>query len=157
MKHFSKTATVCLLCLCLAFPAIAADAPPARPADAPFIEHVHIYCTQLEPMVEFWIKAFDAQLVQRRKFGNDDGAVINIGGAVPLFVQQMKVEANKSGIVGYDHVGLRVVDIEAAIKKAVDAAGGKLARGIQAAGAAKTAFVSGPEGILIELIERPKQ
>ena len=156
MKRFSRISTVCLLCLCLAFPAVAADAPPTRPADAPALEHIHIYCTQLEPMIEFWTKAFDAQLTLRRKFGNDDGAVIHIG-TVPLFIQQMKVDANKPDIVGYDHLGLRVADIEASLKQALAAPGAKLHRGIQPAGAAKTAFVSGPEGILIELIQRPKQ
>ena len=156
MRNFTQMLGACLLLLCLAFPAVAADAPQARPADAPTLDHIHIYCARLEPMIEFWTKAFDAQLIQRRKFGNDDGAVLNIG-AAPLFIQQTTIEAGKTGAAPYDHVGLRVPDIEAAVKKAVDAPGGKLARGIQPAGAAQTAFVSGPEGIRIELLQRPKQ
>ncbi|MCL2124186.1 MAG: VOC family protein [Desulfovibrionaceae bacterium] len=155
MKRSAKSISACLLCLCLAFPAVAADAPQPRSADAPTLEHIHVYCTQLEPMIAFWTKAFDAQVTLRRKFGNDDGAVINVG-PVPLFIQQTNAEAGKSGAVAYDHVGLRVVDIEASLKQALAVPGAKLHRGIQPAGAAKTAFVTGPEGILIELVQRPK-
>ena len=157
MRRFAQMASACLLCISLTCSAIAADTQQARPVDAPVLEHIHIYCAQLEPMIEFLTKAFDAQVVVRRKFGNDDGAVINMG-AVPLFIQQQATfEAGKAGAASYDHIGLRVIDIEASIKKATDAPGGKLVRGIQPAGAAKTAFVSGPEGLLIELIQRPKQ
>ena len=156
MKRFTQMLGTCVLSLCLAFPAVAANAPQARPADAPTMEHVHLYCTQLEPMIEFWTKAFDAQVTQRRKFGNDEGAVINVG-PIPLFVQQMQLEAHKTQAVAYDHVALRVVDIEATLKQALAAPGAKLARGIQPAGTAKTAFVSGPEGIMVELVQRPKQ
>ena len=119
-------------------------------ADAPALAHIHLYCTRLEPMIEFWIKAFDAQLVLRRKFGNDEGAVMGIG-AIPLYVQQITVDAAKPGIVSYDHIALRVSNIETALQKAMAAPGATLDRGIQASiqpssGAAQTAFVRGPKG-----------
>ena len=158
MKRFAQMVGACLLLLCPAFPAAAADAPQARPANAPVLAHIHVYCTQLEPMIEFWVKAFDAQLVMRRKFGNDDGAVISVG-AVPLYVQQSGVAAGQSGIVAYDHVGLQVGDIEAALKKALAAPGAKLDRDIHAVGVggkSKAAFVRGPEGIRIEMVQPPK-
>ena len=156
MKRLVPMTSACLLHFFLAFSAVAADAPQARPADAPTLEHIHIYCNQLEPMIEFWTKAFDAQVILRRKFGNDDGAVVNVG-AVPLFIQQTKVEAGKTGVVSYDHVALKVLDIEAALKHALAAPRAKLVRDIQPAGTSKTAFLSGSEGILIELVQRPKQ
>ena len=157
MKLFAQLFSGCSLFLCLASLVAAADAPQARPAGAPFLEHVHLYCARLEPMLEFWTKAFDAQVTLRRKFGNEDGAVVNIGGGVALFIQQTNVDAGKADVVAYDHIGLAVVDIEAALKKAVAAPGGKLDRGIQPSGASLTAFVRGPEGIRVELIQRPKQ
>jgi len=158
MKHFAQTTGTCLLLLCLAFPAAAADAPPQRPDGAPVLAHIHIYCNRLEPMIEFWIKAFDAHLILRRKFGNDDGAVLDIG-TVPLYIQQSQVNAGKAGIAAYDHIGLRVGDIEAALKKSLAAPEAKLDKDIHAVGVegkSKAAFVRGPEGILVELVQPPR-
>ena len=157
MNRFALMMT-CVL-LCLALPALAAETPQARPADAPVLAHIHIYCNQLDPMIEFFVKGFDAQLVMRRKFGSDDGAVVSMG-AAPLYIQQSKVDAAKSGIVSYDHIGLNVGDIEAALKKAVAAPGATLDRDIHAVGVggtAKAAFVRGPEGIRVELVQPPKK
>lgn len=135
--------------------------PKAEAADTPTLAHIHIYCTRLEPMITFWIEAFDAQLTLRRKFGNDDGAVMNIG-AIPLYIQQTNVDTGQFAIVSYDHIAMRVGDIEAALKKAVGASGAKLDRGIQpsiqpSSGVAQTAFVRGPEGIRVELIQPPEK
>ena len=156
MKYFARMLNASLLSLCFAFPAVAADAPQARPADAPVLAHIHIYCTQLEPMIEFWVQAFDGQLTLRRKFGNDDGAVVNLGASPLLYIQQIKVDGAKSDIAAYDHVGLNVGDIEAALKKALAAPGAKLDRGVAPSGKALTAFVRGPEGIRVELVQPPK-
>jgi len=157
MKRFVLMITYLLICLAL--PAIAAETPQPRPADAPVLAHIHIYCNQLEPMIEFFVKGFDAQLVMRRKFGNDDGAVVSMG-AVPLYIQQSKSAPGKSGIVAYDHIGLDVGDIEAALKKAMEAPGAKLDEDIHAVGVggkAKAAFVRGPEGIRVEMVQQPKK
>jgi len=157
MKRLVQMFSVCLLLFCLASPVAAADAPKARPAGAPFLEHVHIYCQQLAPMVEFFEKAFDAQVTVRRKFGADDGAILDVGGGgVTLFIQQTKVTPGKADVVAYDHIGFTVVDIEASLKKVLAVPGVKLDREIQPSGTAKTAFVRGPEGIRAELIQRPK-
>jgi catechol 2,3-dioxygenase-like lactoylglutathione lyase family enzyme len=156
MKRFARILKACLLSFCLAFPSAAADAPQARPADAPVLAHIHLYCTQLEPMIDFFAKAFDAQLTLRRKFGNDDGAVMNLGAAPLLYIQQIKVGEAKSDIAAYDHIGLNVGDVEAALKKALVAPGAKLDRGVGPSGKALTAFVRGPEGIRVELVQPPK-
>ena len=158
MKRVARMISVCFLSF-LVLPAFAADAPQPRPADAPVLAHIHIYCNQLEPMIEFFVKGFDAQLTMRRKFGNDEGAVISMGAAL-LYIQQSKVNAAQSGIVAYDHIGLNVGDIEAALQKAVAAPGATLDRGIHAVGVggtAKAAFVGGPEGIRVELVQPPKK
>ena len=155
MKRFALM--IACLPFCLVLPALAADAPQPRPADAPVLAHIHVYCNQLEPMIEFFVKGFDAQLVMRRKFGSDEGAVISMG-AAPLYIQQSKVNAAKSGIVAYDHIGLNVLDVAVALKKALSAPGAKLDRDIHAvgvAGTAKAAFVRGPEGIRVELVQPP--
>jgi hypothetical protein len=111
-------------------------------------------------MIDFFVKGFDAQLTMRRKFGGDEGAVINLGPSPLLYIQQSKMDAGKSGIVAYDHIGLNVGDVEAALKKAVAAPGAKLDKDIHAVGVggtAKAAFVRGPEGIRVELVQPPKK
>ena len=135
--------------------------PKAEAVNAPTLAHIHIYCTRLEPMIAFWIEAFDAKLTLRRTFGADDGAVMHIG-AIPLYIQQTNVDAGQSAIVSYDHIAMRVDNIEAALKKAAGASGAKLDRGIQpsiqpSSGVAQTAFVRGPEGIRVELVQPPTQ
>ena len=146
--------------LCPVLPAVAADAPHPRPADAPVFVHLHLYCNQLEPMIKFFVEGFGAQLTMRRKFDEDDGAVLSLGTTPLLYIQQTKVDAAKSGIAAYDHIGFNVGDIEAALEKAMSAPGAALGRGIQAGGLggkSKTAFVRGPEGIRVELVQPPKK
>ena len=46
-------------------------------------DHVHLFCTDLDAMVEFWTKAFKAEFVKYRKFGTADGAVLTLGGVLP--------------------------------------------------------------------------
>ena len=157
-----KRLILMITCLLLypVFPAVAADTPQPRPADAPSLVHIHLYCNQLEPMIKFFTEGFDAQLTLRRKFDEDDGVVLNLGTPPLLYIQQTKVDAAKSGIAAYDHIGFNVGDIEVALKKAMSAPGATLDRGIQAGGLggkSKTAFVRGPEGIKVELVQPPKK
>ena len=49
-------------------------------------DHIHIFCTDLNAMVDFWTKGLGAEFVKYRQFGGADGAVVNLAGA-PIFIK----------------------------------------------------------------------
>ena len=152
MTHRVHIVAACLLSLFLSLPAFGGD-QPERPADAPVLAHVHLYCNQLEPMIDFFVQGFDGQLALRRKFGQSDGAVINLGSATLLYIQQIEVGDSQRNIAAYDHIAFNVPDVEKALQKALAAPGASLGREIAPSGTSLTAFVAGPEGLRVELVQ----
>ena len=51
-------------------------------------DHVHICCTDLNAMIEFWKNAFGAEFVRLRKFGTADGAVLTLAGT-QIFLKEI--------------------------------------------------------------------
>lgn len=137
---------------CLYLPARAGELE-ARPTGAPVLAHIHLYCNKLEPMVEFFVKTFDGQVALRRKFAENDGAVLNLGSPTLLYIQQIAVGESRRDIVAYDHIAFNVTDVEAALKKALAAPGASLGRAIAPSGTSLTAFVAAPEGLRVELVQ----
>lgn len=152
MTHRARFAAACLLALFLALPAMAGE-EQARPADAPVLAHIHLYCNELEPMIDFFVQGFDGALTLRRKFGGSDGAVIDLGSGTLLYIQQIEVGASQRNIAAFDHIAFNVPDVEKALAKAVAAPGASLGREIAPSGTSLTAFVTAPEGLRVELVQ----
>lgn len=152
MKRIFSIAVLCLLTLSIALPAPSGE-KAERPADAPVLAHIHLYCNELEPMVEFFTKAFDGEVALRRKFGQSDGAVLNLGSSTLLYLQQIEVGPSQRNIAAYDHIAFNVKDVEKALEKALAAPGASLGREIAPSGTSLTAFVMGPEGLRVELVQ----
>jgi hypothetical protein len=124
--------------------------------NTPVLHHTHILCRDLEPMLAFWIEAIGAKLVRRRKFFADDGAELDVG-VLPtlIFVRQIAPSANERTLpcLGYDHIGMAVKDMDAALEKILKHPLASLHVKPGMAGTLKYAFVKGPEDILVELMQ----
>jgi catechol 2,3-dioxygenase-like lactoylglutathione lyase family enzyme len=107
-------------------------------------------------MENFFTEVLGAKLVEHRKFGAADGAVLNLGGVkVNLRTQRegdVIVGDGSSQRFGLDHLGLEVDDLDSAYKD-LTGKGYRFTIPPQKSAAAKTAFFNGPDNIIIELIQ----
>ncbi len=82
--------------------------------------HLHLICSDIERTVRFFVETLEAKLVERLKFGNANGAVLNLSGI------QISLRATHENEIitwsyqkryGYDHLGLEVEDVDAAYRE----------------------------------------
>ena len=112
-------------------------------------DHVHLCCTDLSAMIDFWTKAFDATFVRFRKFGAADGAVVTLSG-VQIFLKAVPADAPlpNGSACGLNHLGIRVDDPNVMAEKIVREFGGKLIN----KASDDCSFVSIPQGVTLELM-----
>ena len=122
----------------------------------PFCQHIHINCCDLKAMVDFWIKGFDARVEEFRKFGELDGAVLDINsGQTKLYLREQQGERQdktppRSGV---DHIGMMVPNLDKALVDLTALPGVTLARTPFMSKEIRCAFINGPDGISIEVME----
>ena len=118
--------------------------------------HFHLICSNLEDTERFFTGMLGAKLIERRKFGTVDGATLDLNGTRV----NLRVKREDENIIGdssqprygYDHLGLEVEDVNVAYKELkeraitftippTDIVNGRMA------------FLKGPDGITIELLQ----
>jgi catechol 2,3-dioxygenase-like lactoylglutathione lyase family enzyme len=121
--------------------------------------HLHLLCSDLNQMENFFTQDLGAKLVERRKFGTADGATLDLKGiTINLRVSRSDdVIGGDSSTqrYGYDHLGLAVDNLEAAYR-ALKGKGYHFIQPPTEQGANKVAFLKGPDSITIELIQLGK-
>ncbi len=118
--------------------------------------HIHLICRDLEGMIRFWTGTLGATLVLRRAFGTADGATLDLAGMrinlrLPKEGEALREECAGSR-PGFDHVALEVTDMEQAGARLVRD-GYPFVAGPTDQGDRISAFIRGPEGVLIEVME----
>ncbi len=118
--------------------------------------HIHLVCSSLEQMMSFFLDLLGANFIELTKFGDADGARLNLDGVIINLRASREGEENLENAsrtrYGYDHIGLEVEDMEAAFKKLTN-------RGIhfinppREKGNKITAFFNWPDNISVELIQ----
>lgn len=121
--------------------------------------HVHIFCLDLDRMIDFWVRTFGVKFLRKRKFGPCDGADLEFGPGVLLYLKQVDPESpeGKQVRLGVDHVGMSVPDLEAfleSIKGLPDVTfEGEPFQSMDL----YCAFIRGPENMPVEIAEyRPQ-
>jgi len=118
--------------------------------------HLHLICSDLEKMIAFFGEALGAKLVERKKFGDADGAVLNLNGT-SIFLRTAR-EADRLlddasvSTYGYNHVGLEVPDLQAVYRDLTNK-GHVFSAPPAPSGGRSVAFLKGPDGITIELLQ----
>jgi len=118
--------------------------------------HLHLICSDLGQTENFFTEIFGARLIERRKFGTADGAILDLDGTTISLRKAHEgdriIGDSSQQRYGYDHLGLEVEDVEAAHKELREKG---LIFTISPTHVAngKMAFLKGPDSITIELFE----
>ncbi|MBE7245461.1 MAG: VOC family protein [Actinomycetospora chiangmaiensis] len=119
-------------------------------------DHVHLRSRDAVKAAAFYVETFGAREVKRVADGTVQRVVLDLGG-LTVFIEQAPAEispATPTPCLGIEHIGLRVADIEAAMAD-LTARNVPVRTGITERGPGlRIAFVEGPDGALIEILER---
>jgi catechol 2,3-dioxygenase-like lactoylglutathione lyase family enzyme len=118
--------------------------------------HLHLICSDLAKTEAFFTRDLGATLVQHRKFGAADGAVLDLHGIGINLRTRREGDAiggdSANPRYGYDHLAFQVKDLDAT-HKALAAKGYVFVTQPQMMAGMKVAFFKGPDNITVELIE----
>jgi len=119
-------------------------------------DHVHLRSRDAVKAAAFYVETFRARAVKRVGADPVQRMVLDLGG-LTVFIEQAPAEttpATRTPCLGIEHIGLRVANIDAAMAE-LAARGLTVRTGITERGPGlRIAFVEGPDGALIEILER---
>ena len=121
-------------------------------------DHVHVLCSELEPVITFFTEAFGATLLRRRMIGAIPmpGADIQFGDTV-LYLKQSgadwKAASPTDPVCGYNHIGFVVDDMTAALKELTARSDTRLVIEPYRAGKRLCAFLAGPDNLYVEIMQ----
>lgn len=119
-------------------------------------DHVHLRSRDAVAAAGFYVAIFSARELKRVGSDPVQRVVLDLGG-LNVFIEQAPADAHPAvatPCLGIEHLGLRVDDIDAAMAD-LTARGVPVRTPITARGPGlRIAFVEGPDGALIELLER---
>lgn len=126
-----------------------------QPAPTYICDHVPLRSRDAVAAGRFYVETFGAR--ETARVGTPVSRVVLDLGGLTLFIEQVGAEIAPAATPphrGMEHIGLRVPDIEAAVAD-LTARGIVLVAGItQVNPALRTAFLDGPDGVRIEVLER---
>jgi glyoxylase I family protein len=121
------------------------------------LHHIHLLCSDLERTITFFMQDLGAALIERKKYGGADGASLDLNGTMVNFRvahEGEKIqEDNTMPQYGYHHIGLGVEDVKKAYSE-LTSKGHVFFRPPREVGKNITAFLYGPDKIIIELMQR---
>ncbi len=119
-------------------------------------DHVHLRSRDAAAAAQFYVTMFEARETDRVGADPVQRVILDLGG-LTVFIEQAPTDAHPAAqtpCLGIEHIGLRVEDIETALD-GLAARGVKVRTGITSRSPTlRIAFVEGPDGALIELLER---
>lgn len=137
---------------------------------SPRVNHVMLYVSNLDNSINFYTKAFDLQVTNKldrliavQEDGSEVERTVNMAflkfpGQDFVFelAEHPRDSTSSNTTFLFQHMGVDVIDIDAAYKRALDHGGEPLrpVRMVKANGIeAKQAFIGGPDGERIELMQ----
>ena len=131
-------------------------APPSEDPMRYRSDHIHLRSRDAVAAAGFYVETFGAREVRRVGEGTVERVVIDLGGFT-VFIEQAPEDthpAARTPCLGIEHIGFTVDDIEAAMAD-LTRRGVPVRTGITERGPGlRIAFVEGPDGALIEILER---
>jgi catechol 2,3-dioxygenase-like lactoylglutathione lyase family enzyme len=121
-------------------------------------EHVHLSCADVAAMERFLIDALDGRLIVRRVTHDQLNVEIEVGGGRVFLQPSAAIDARQESRCHpartLHHIGFRVDDMRAALER-LEAHGAALLEGpFDWREDLAFAYVAGPEGLVIELLDR---
>jgi catechol 2,3-dioxygenase-like lactoylglutathione lyase family enzyme len=119
--------------------------------------HMHLICSDLDEVQDFFTQVLGAEFVDRKMFGDVEGAIVDLSGTQIYLRRPREGEAvgarPDATYYGYDHFGLVVDDLDAAYQQLQDS--GYTFTVPPRGTAGRIAFFTGPDGIQVELFQPP--
>ncbi len=119
-------------------------------------DHLHLRSPDPAAAAAFYVEALGARETARVPVGDRLRVVLDLGG-LTLFIEQVPADtarAPAAPFVGIEHIGLAVDDLDAALD-AHRARGTRItAEAQQVRPGVRIAFLEGPDGVVLELLER---
>ncbi len=120
------------------------------------IDHIHVYCKNVEETAKFFETFLDAKITVRSEKSGNPEVRMDLLGIMVILATATSTDAlaTREGRRGLDHIGLLVQDLSKTIEE-MKKKGGKFSKDCtQASAGVKIAFLEGPDGIHIEIVER---
>ena len=119
-------------------------------------DHIHLRSPDPEKAARFYAEMFGATVRSRLFNGEALRVVIDLGG-VQLFIEQVPPQTlmpPPPPFVGIEHIGLRVESLDAVVAELRSKGGRFVVEPNSPRPGLKLAFIEGPDGVRIELLER---
>jgi catechol 2,3-dioxygenase-like lactoylglutathione lyase family enzyme len=125
---------------------------------SPSFDHVHFYCTDIAASESWFVNVLGAAVTERRGSAAFPTIVISLGGGKILLRKQLEGEslgAPGAPRFGLDHFGLLADDVRDTVEDlrargaVVSSEPRELRPGVF------VAFVSGPDNVRVEIVQRP--
>ena len=121
------------------------------------LDHIHLYCGDIEKAVAYFRDVFGGKELSREKRPTTVLVFMDVQGA-PLALMAIPPESDQfevgKGKRGLDHIGFKVKDLPATLEE-MKKKGVRITQELTIMpSGAKIAFVEGPDGIRIELLQR---
>jgi catechol 2,3-dioxygenase-like lactoylglutathione lyase family enzyme len=119
-------------------------------------DHIHLRSLHPEKAAQFYVEMLGATLRSRSFHGEALRVVIDLGG-VQLFIEQVPPQTPMPPpppFVGIEHIGLRVENLNAVVADLRSKGVRFVVEPNSPRPGLKLAFIEGPDGVRIELLER---
>lgn len=123
------------------------------------LEHVHIYCTSLEPIITFLTEALGGKLKTRRLSGGKPGAEVVFGNLMIVVKESgpgFRPPDLSAKVCGYNHLAFVVEDIHQTLAALCVRPDTRLVVEPYMPGQRICAFIAGPDDLYVELIQAIK-
>ncbi len=125
-------------------------------------DHVHLFCRDVERMAKFFEDFLEAKVTVRSEMGGRPMVRMDLKGIMVILATATAADqlAPGKGSRGLDHFGIQVRDLKKAMEE-IKKKGGKFGVDYTVTGpptwpvGTKYAFLDGPDGVRVELVERP--
>jgi catechol 2,3-dioxygenase-like lactoylglutathione lyase family enzyme len=125
-------------------------------------DHVHLFCGDVEETAKFLETFLEAKITVRGEMLGRPMIRLDLQGIMVILATATGTErfAPGEGTRGLDHFGIRVQDLKKAMEE-MKKKGGKFGKDYTVTGpptwpaGTKYAFLDGPDGIHVEVVERP--
>jgi catechol 2,3-dioxygenase-like lactoylglutathione lyase family enzyme len=119
-------------------------------------DHIHLRSLDPEKAAQFYVEMLGATLRSRSFHGEALRVVIDLGG-VQLFIEQVPPQTPMPPLppfFGIEHIGLRVENLNAVVADLRSKGARFVVEPNSPRPGLKLAFIEGPDGVRIELLER---
>lgn len=116
------------------------------------LHHVHIVCSDLPASESWFVDGLGAELVERRESRGLPTSELRLGGLRVLLRTAEEAELAAGRSYGLDHLALQADTIDAFVET-LRGRGVEIARGPHDSPTNRVAFVRGPDGLVIELVQ----